>query len=69
MNGRRSQYIKGSSEYKYVHKWIDIRGKETFTAMIDGTTRPFDTERLAAIFVDKHLIGLGKEPVNIFKRK
>jgi hypothetical protein len=32
-------------------------------------TRPFDTEKLAAIFVDKYLIGRGKEPVNILKRK
>jgi hypothetical protein len=29
----------------------------------------FDTERLAAIAVDKLLISKGKEPINILKRK
>ncbi len=65
----RCKYQKKSSKYKYVSQWISGKGEIIWVAMICKTTKPFDTEREAAIYVDKALIGMGKEPVNIMVRR
>lgn len=66
--------IRKSDKYKYVVLY-SVNGVERWKAYVPGyKERPrwqkfFDTEREAAIGVDKHLIRFGKEPVNILKRK
>jgi len=59
----------GKSKYKYVSLEWDSNGKERWIMSIYGNRKPFDTERQAAIAVDKKLIEKGKEPVNILVRK
>jgi hypothetical protein len=59
----------GKSKYKYVSLEWDSNGKERWIINIQGNRKPFDTEREAAIAVDKKLISIGKEPVNILIRK
>jgi hypothetical protein len=62
-----SKYIK--SKYKHVGCKTD-GSKEYWQAYIPGEFRKcYNTERQAAIEIDKHLISVGKEPVNILKRK
>ena len=63
----------GGSQYKYVSKQrlggkIVWRGT-FFNKNGKGNGKSFPTEREAALYVDKKLIGNGKEPVNILKRK
>lgn len=69
MSAFDSRYI-GSSQYKYVSKLL-VRGKKIrWQAHVRSSkAKSFDTERQAAIHVDKELIRLGREPVNILKRK
>jgi hypothetical protein len=59
----------GKSKYKYVSLEWDSTGKERWTICIYGNRKPFDTEREAAIAVDKKLIEKGKKPVNILVPK
>lgn len=59
----------GKSKYKYVVLEWDSTEKERWIMSIYGNRKPFDTERQAAIAVDKKLIERGKEPVNILVRK
>ena len=62
--------IKGGSKYKYVVLYADEYGKERWFAKVRGfTTKEYETERDAAIAVDKMFLSKGKEPVNILKRK
>jgi len=65
------------SKYKNVYKYKSIRngkvetgfrGKVTHIGNI-WTSKIFQNERLCAIEVDKHLISIGKEPINILKKK
>jgi hypothetical protein len=64
-----TKHIK--SKYKYVSGSIKTtNGKITWIYRFkDFTSKAFETEELAAKAVDLHLIHLGKEPVNILKRK
>lgn len=64
------KYIKGGSNYKYVEKWVNLKGVVCwFFRMPDSTRVKVESEREAAIRVDKAFIERGKEPVNILKRK
>jgi len=65
------------SKYKYVYPSKQTRnGKNTskFVGQIQfknirWQSKYFDCERLCAIEVDKYLISIGKEPVNILIKK
>ena len=68
--------IRKSDKYKYVYLY-ELRDKrkpvEKWYAMTDKLHFDFkssfhDTEREAALAVDRKLIELNKEPVNILKR-
>lgn len=60
------KYIK--SKYKYIHCKV-MNNKEYWDARINGKFRcSYDSEREAAIAIDKYLISEGKEPVNILKK-
>lgn len=53
------------SKYKYVCRRTQD-GKEFFTITMKGYSRKhYETEKLAAIAIDKILISKGKEPVNV----
>lgn len=57
------------SKYKHV-QIMDMNDKFYYVVNMQGVGRnSFDSEREAAIAVDKILISKGKEPVNILKRK
>jgi hypothetical protein len=63
------KYIKKSDNYKNVYKLL-YRGKYIkWRGITHNKRKYFDTEREAAIFVDKALIELGKNPINILVRK
>lgn len=59
------------SKYKYVQGILTISlNKTKWVVNIKGVGRNgFETEREAALAVDKYLISKGKEPVNILKPK
>lgn len=60
--------VECSKTYKYVYqrrKGLRI----IWSGEILGRSKWFDTEREAALFVDKVLIENGKSPVNILKLK
>lgn len=69
INMTKCKYQKGASKYKYVRLWVSPKGEKIWVAMICGVTRQFNTEREAAIYIDKALIRMGKEPINIMVRK
>jgi hypothetical protein len=57
------------SKYKYVQN-LKVDGKDVWCINMLGISKAkFDTERNAAIAVDKLLISKGREPVNILVRK
>jgi len=56
------------SEYKHVASIKTSNDQRWFVNMRGVSRTKFDTEREAAIAVDKLLIGRGKEPVNILTR-
>ena len=64
---------KGKASYRHVYihrsqgKYIIYVGKIQINRKVYSSY--FDTEKEAALFVDMKLIELGKEPVNILKRK
>ena len=68
------KYLGPSKKYKYVYGriacdrvwWV---GKVFISKTQSTRSKNFDTEREAAIYVDKQLIECGKPPVNILKRK
>jgi len=71
---RRDKAYK--SKYKYVYKYVSKKDHSiSFRAqpIVKGIGKcgamSFETERKAALFVDKVLIGKGAEPVNILNRK
>lgn len=60
------------SKYKYVSQ-VTENGKKRWRGTFfvkggKGNGKSFETEREAAIFVDKKLIEIGKDPVNILKK-
>ena len=58
-----------STKYKHVEK-TEVNDKVYYRVCMTGVSKiGYKTEREAAIVVDKYLIGKGKEPVNILKRK
>ena len=62
------RYVERSKTYKYVvkkRKGVRI----IWEGVVLGRSKWFDTEREAALFVDKVLIENGKSPVNILKLK
>mgnify|MGYP003628723288 CR=1 FL=1 len=66
--------VEGGTSYKYVTKFIDCYGDVRFVSRYNNgntwaTRKVYDTEREAAKAVDMILISMGKEPVNILKRK
>jgi hypothetical protein len=59
-----------SENYKGVQLKTTKEGEERWVArMKNGNSRSFDTEREAAIAVDKSYIMAGLEPPNILKKK
>jgi uncharacterized protein YlxP (DUF503 family) len=60
--------VIGRSKYKYVVKIQKTDGTYVYQMSVLGVCMVFDTEREAALKVDKMLISKGKEPVNILKR-
>ncbi len=57
------------SKYKYVQN-LKKDGNDVWCINMEGVSKAkFDTERQAAIAIDKLLISKGKEPVNILVRK
>lgn len=63
------KYISKSEKYKYVSLYEDKYKKERWQANLYGNSRYFDTEREAAICIDKKLIDKGKQPINILVKK
>lgn len=62
------KYVERSKTYKYVCQ--RRKGERIiWYGRILGRQKWFDTEREAALFVDKVLIENGKNPVNILKLK
>jgi len=62
-----TKYYK--SKYKYVQN-LKRNGKDYWTLNIPGVSKiKYETERAAAIAVDKYLLSKGKEPLNILVRK
>lgn len=66
--GRNHKRIKKSESYKYVSMVEGERGRILWRCEYKCTIT-YDTEREAAIAVDKKLISEGKDPINILKRK
>jgi len=74
---RYNDYIKDGahkSQFKGVYRQINVRdGTYSYLAHIPtknrNATKYFETEKEAALAVDKGYINIGKEPVNILKRK
>lgn len=62
------KYIENSKNYKYVQKYKK-GDKIKWLGKVLRTGKTFETEREAALYVDKVLINKGKEPVNILVSK
>ena len=60
--------VSGKSIYKYVIQIMKVDGTYAYQMSVLGVCRIFETEKEAALFVDKVLILKGKKPVNILKR-
>lgn len=63
------KYVRKSEKYKYVTLYEAKDKSPRWRAQIFGSGKIFDTEREAAICIDKKLIDKGKEPVNILIKK
>ncbi len=61
-------YKGKSDKYKRVYIY-EIKDVIMYQGVFGKKHRYFKTEKEAALFVDKKLIELGKEPVNILVRK
>ena len=60
----------GKSKYKYVQQIAPTTDKNYWMITLPNVCRKtYDTEREAAIAVDKYLIGKGKDPINVLVRK
>jgi len=66
-NLRNFKYQKNSSPYSYVAKLLSYDGEERWVALFKKI-KLFETEREAALFVDKICIEKGIEPKNILNR-
>jgi len=70
------QYIKCSDKYKYVSIY-KVNDGIFYRALFVRTykygqysgSKLYDTEREAALAVDKYLLSIGRNPVNILKKK
>jgi len=62
------KYIENSKTYKYVQKYKE-GDKIKWLGKVLRIGKTFETEREAALYVDKVLLNKGKEPVNILVRK
>lgn len=63
-------YVCPHTTYKYVYLYYNTVTKITvYKAQYKNTNKKCDTDREAAICVDKWLIKQGKEPINILKKK
>ena len=58
----------GHSKYMYVTIFKNYKLQLVYNAQVKSKSRVFLNERDAAIYADKLLIMMGKEPVNILKR-
>ena len=68
MKGFLWKFINSSDKYKYVSYCMNKEGTYKWAGSRFGATRGFETEREAALFVDKILINKKKKPVNILKK-
>ena len=57
------------SKFKYVSKMLQGGKRIVYAAKVLKSFKTFDSERAAAIFVDKVLICSGRNPVNVLKPK
>lgn len=57
------------SKYKHVQGRISRDRKYWVFRIVGKTRQEYNTEKEAALAADKYLISIGKEPVNILKRK
>jgi len=62
------KYIENSKTYKYVQKYKE-GDKIKWLGKVLRTGKTFETEREAALYVDKVLLNKGKKPVNILVAK
>lgn len=70
MPSYQKKYLEKSKKYKYVYKYRDSSGNETYDGIVYRTKKQgFLDERKCALWVDKMLLSKGKEPVNILVRK
>jgi hypothetical protein len=60
--------INKSKKYKFVAEYIGERGKSIWKTDPKSSTF-YETEREAAVAVDKRLIYKGKEPINVLVKK
>ena len=64
------KWLGKSTLYKHVYLWEDPKNKIIrYMCSVLGVSKVFLVEREAALCADKILLRLGKEPVNILKRK
>lgn len=65
----KNRLISGKSIYKYVQKQTQ-NGIDKYCITYPKTTRKqYGTEKEAGIAIDKILISLGKQPVNVLIKK
>lgn len=64
------KYFKKSKKYKYVYIYKNRHGELSFDGKVGPKKRQcFKTERECALWVDKQLIEIKKDPVNILVKK
>jgi len=68
-----TKFIKKGSIYKYVHVYELKNGIRKYHILIHTDEghiyKTYNTEREAAIAVDKYFISIGKDPIHILKPK
>lgn len=68
LKSTRLKRVRKSNKYKYISLYITKDGVEKWGVKAMGNNKYFDNERDAAIEVDKRLIKINREPVNLLKR-
>jgi len=63
------KYLGTSDKYSYVCKYEDRHGNILWQGKRYKNAPMVDSERKAAINVDKQLLAKGKEPINVLVRK
>jgi hypothetical protein len=63
------KYLGTSNKYSYVCKYEDRHGNILWQGKRFNNGKFVETERGAALNVDKELLSKGKEPINILVRK